>query len=201
MAALAGLGAGALHVVTGPDHLAALGPVASRAPERAIGLGALWGVGHGIGVLFIAGLARLGGSALDLARFADGAEVAVGAVLVVLGVRALRAVPSPTGASPPHPSHPARPGARSALGVGLLHGAAGAHHLLVVLPGLVLGPAEAALYLAAYLVSATLAMAAAGALVAVGMRGRGGPARSTIHRLMGAAALLTGIAWIGVSLA
>ncbi len=193
MVALAGLGAGALHVVSGPDHLAALGPVAARAPERAVGLGALWGVGHGVGVLLIAGLARLGGSALDLASLSGWAEVAVGVVLVVLGFRALRRVHDRT-------THDHPVAVRSALGVGLLHGAAGAHHLFVVLPSLLLEPAQAALYLGAYLVAAVLAMACAGGLVALGMRGRGSRARVAIHRALGAAALLTGVVWIGVSL-
>jgi nickel/cobalt exporter len=190
MIALAGLGAGALHVVSGPDHLAALGPVASSAPERAVRLGALWGVGHGIGVLSVAGVARVGVEALDLSALSGWAELAVGFVLILLGLRAFRAREhdhshAPTG---------------SALGVGLLHGAAGAHHLFAVLPSLLLEPTEAAIYLGGYLVAAVAAMATAGALVAVGLRGRDASVRARVHRAFGAAAVLTGICWVGLSL-
>lgn len=190
MVALAGLGAGALHVVSGPDHLAALGPVASRAPERAIRLGALWGVGHGLGVLSVAAVGRLGLDALELSTLSGWAELAVGFVLVALGVRALR--------SRAH-AHEGRT-TESALGVGLLHGAAGAHHLFAVLPGLLLEPGEAALYLGGYLLAAIAAMAAAGALVALGLRGREAAVRVRVHRWLGALAVLTGVCWIGLSL-
>ncbi len=189
MIALAGLGAGALHVVSGPDHLAALGPVAASAPERAVRLGALWGVGHGIGVLAVAAIGRIGVEALDLSVLSGWAELAVGFVLIFLGLRAFRAR-----------EHEHAPGG-SALGVGLLHGAAGAHHLFAVLPSLLLEPAEAAIYLAGYLVAAIGAMAAAGALVAVGLRGRDSAVRARVHRAFGGAAVVTGVCWVGLSLA
>ncbi len=190
MIALAGLGAGALHVVSGPDHLAALGPVAASAPERAVRLGALWGVGHGVGVLAVAGVGRLGLEAFELSTLSGWAELAVGFVLVLLGLRAMKA----------HAHEPPQRPAGSALGVGLLHGAAGAHHLFAVLPGLLLEPTEAAIYLGGYLVAAVLAMAAAGAIVALGLRGRDTAARARVHRLLGAGAVLTGVCWIGLSL-
>ena len=191
MVALAGLGAGALHVVSGPDHLAAIGPVAATAPERAVRLGALWGLGHGLGVLVVAGLGRLGASMLELEALSGWAELAVGLVLVVLGVRALsvhahRVEPRPAG---------------SAALVGLLHGAAGAHHLFAVLPGLMLAPEEAAAYLGAYLLAAVLAMAAAGALVALGLRGRGAGARHRVRRALGVVAIVTGVFWCALALA
>lgn len=190
MVALAGLGAGALHVVSGPDHLAALGPVAASAPERAVRLGALWGVGHGVGVLAVAGVGRLGLEAFELSTLSGWAELAVGFVLVLLGLRAMKA----------HAHEPPTRPAGSALGVGLLHGAAGAHHLFAVLPGLLLEPTEAIVYLGGYLVAAVLAMAAAGAIVALGLRNRDSAARVRVHRLLGAGAVLTGVCWIGLSL-
>mgnify|MGYP003315356662 CR=1 FL=1 len=42
---LSGLVAGAAHVVTGPDHLAALAPIAVQEPARAAKLGFRWGLG------------------------------------------------------------------------------------------------------------------------------------------------------------
>ena len=112
------------------------------------------------------------------------------AVLVLLGLRAMKA----------HAHEPPTRPAGSALGVGLLHGAAGAHHLFAVLPGLLLEPTEAIVYLGGYLVAAVLAMAAAGAIVALGLRNRDSAARVRVHRLLGAGAVLTGVCWIGLSL-
>eukprot|EP00884_Botryococcus_braunii_P011099 jgi/Botrbrau1/19991/Bobra.200_1s0001.1 len=57
--AWAGLTAGCLHTLSGPDHLAALTPLTiGRSHIRASLLGALWGFGHSIGQLLL-GLAVL----------------------------------------------------------------------------------------------------------------------------------------------
>ncbi|MBI5362186.1 MAG: High-affinity nickel transporter, partial [Planctomycetes bacterium] len=47
----AGLGAGALHALAGPDHLAGVAPFAARAGRRAWRVGVAWGVGHAAGAL------------------------------------------------------------------------------------------------------------------------------------------------------
>src|SRR5262249_678225 len=47
---LSGLLAGTLHVWSGPDHLAAIAPLAVRRPRRAWVPGARWGIGHSAGV-------------------------------------------------------------------------------------------------------------------------------------------------------
>src|SRR5262249_62336555 len=59
LAAAAGLGAGVLHTWTGPDHLAALSPLAVSRGRRAWGLGVRWGIGHSAGALALAGLGLL----------------------------------------------------------------------------------------------------------------------------------------------
>jgi len=97
-AASAGLGAGALHTLSGPDHLAALAPLAMRSRDRgmaaAFRTGVLWGSGHVVGQTFL-GLAMLGlassGVAPMLASLGLGAvaeqvsTAAVGIVLVAIG--------------------------------------------------------------------------------------------------------------------
>lgn len=188
-AVLAGLAAGAVHVVSGPDHLAALGPDVSRAPSGALALGALWGLGHGAGVLLAAGFGRWLGAVIALERASAWAELSVGFVLVALGVRALTRRPAST---PPR--------GHGAFGVGLLHGAAGAHHLVMALPALLLDETGAALYLAAYLVAAVLAMTGLGGAVAWGLRERGERARRLTHSVAGFAAVGVGLFWVAASL-
>jgi hypothetical protein len=43
-ALLYGASSGALHAVTGPDHLLALGPVVLKRPNRSFAVGLSWGV-------------------------------------------------------------------------------------------------------------------------------------------------------------
>lgn len=149
------------------------------------------GLGHGVGVLAVALAGRLLGDLVALDRIGAWAELSVGFVLVALGVRALARTLKRV--------EPAPPDARGPFWIGVLHGAAGAHHLLLVLPALLLDPAGALSYLGAYLVAAVLAMAAAGALLARSLRGRGARAHRVAQGLAGAAALLVGAVWIGAS--
>ncbi|MDX1661145.1 MAG: High-affinity nickel transporter, partial [Gemmatimonadota bacterium] len=52
--AAAGLAAGAVHVLMGADHLAAVAPLAAGSRRRAWRAGFRWGVGHAGGVGSIA---------------------------------------------------------------------------------------------------------------------------------------------------
>ncbi len=64
--ALAGLVAGFVHVLSGPDHLAAIAPCAATRKARAWRTGVRWGVGHSAGVLGVGLLALLARHALPL---------------------------------------------------------------------------------------------------------------------------------------
>jgi hypothetical protein len=180
---IAGALAGSLHVISGPDHLAAVAPSACADPAAATRVGALWGLGHGVGIGLAVALARLLVEWLPLDVLSASAEVFVGLVLLFVGARALSRRAAP----------PRRGGA---FAIGVLHGAAGAHHLVVVLPALLLEPLATAAYLAAYLVAAVLAMALVGALVGAGLRGRSERAHRLAHRLAGAGALAVGAFWL-----
>ena len=48
-----GLSAGALHVVSGPDHLAVVAPLVAENPSKGFQLGFRWGLGHGLGVVIL----------------------------------------------------------------------------------------------------------------------------------------------------
>lgn len=187
--ALAGIGAGALHVVSGPDHLAALAPITARAPSRGAHLGACWGLGHGLGVLAMGALAHALAGSLDLHDAGIVAERAVGASLLALGARTLWHARHPGPAEHAHPRS-------GALAFGVLHGAAGAAHLIALLPTLFLSPLDTAVYLAGYLVAAVATMglvgALAGRLLAPGDHVRTQQACGLLAGVVGAAWLVTG---------
>jgi hypothetical protein len=95
VAFLSGLLAGSLHVVSGPDHVAAVAPLAVAAPRAGRNLGALWGVGHGAGVLVWVVLAAAFQRAFGQALPSVALEALVGVALVVLGLLNLRAPARP----------------------------------------------------------------------------------------------------------
>lgn len=187
-ALITGLAAGAAHVVTGPDHLAALAPIAVDRPLKAFGLGLRWGLGHGLGVVLLGGLGILARNMIDVDAISAWSEFIVGFMLVAMGAwafrRATRMVIHTHGhdhagdaaadahahlhvhASPEaHDTAAHRGHSHAAFFVGMLHGAAGTGHLLGVVPSLALPPAEAAVYLGAYFVAAVLAMGIFGGLM------------------------------------
>ncbi|QDZ23613.1 heavy metal transporting ATPase [Chloropicon primus] len=86
--ASAGLFAGALHSLTGPDHLAALAPLSMGRTTLAAGfLGGLWGFGHSMGQLFFGALFILLKSklTLQLDLIENFAGAAVGLTLIAIG--------------------------------------------------------------------------------------------------------------------
>ncbi|KAK9906886.1 hypothetical protein WJX75_009765 [Coccomyxa subellipsoidea] len=90
--AWAGLGAGFLHTLSGPDHLAALTPLTiGRSSLKATLLGALWGFGHSIGQLILGLLMvvlkdRFTSLVPALSKYGS---VTVGVTLLVIGVGGL----------------------------------------------------------------------------------------------------------------
>jgi len=193
MIGLEGLTAGAAHVLTGPDHMAGVAPLAAdggtaleppsgAAPaERAPGwlVGLTWGVGHGAGVAALGLLGRIALEASDVELASVWAERLVGVLLIWLGLSALlrsrrlaaharRALPPSAATAPVGPERPRRRRRRrhAALGVGALHGLAGGSHFWAVLPSLAMEREEAALYIAAYVASSAAVMALFGAALA-----------------------------------
>lgn len=133
-ATLAGLAAGLIHVLSGPDHLAAVAPLAGGR-RRAWRAGFLWGLGHSGGVLAVGLLALALRGALPLDALSSWSERLVGVTLVGIGLwgftRVLRG-----------PIH-THVHVRAAAAVGVLHGVAGSSHFLGVLPALALPSAAA----------------------------------------------------------
>jgi len=89
---LAGVFAGIVHVVSGPDHLAAVAPLATDPSRPQWRAGLSWGIGHTSGVLLIGLLLIAFRSLLPLDAISAYSERLVGVALVGLGVwAALRA--------------------------------------------------------------------------------------------------------------
>lgn len=198
---LAGLAAGGAHVLSGPDHLAAVAPLAIR--ERGLPWlpGVWWGIGHSCGVWLLAAGAIAFRDWLPVALISTWSERFVGVVLIAIGAWALRRAalvgreieadgPRAAAASHHH----------SALGIGTVHGLAGATHLLGVLPALVLPTRTGAVsYVAGFGIGSIVAMAAFAWLIGRITHFAGGarphPPR-TLWLASGVTAICIGACWI-----
>lgn len=138
---LAGVLAGIVHVLSGPDHLAAIAPYAVRDTAASWRTGARWGLGHSAGVLGVGLLVLLTRHALPVEALSAHSELGVGIVLIGIGAWGIRS------AVRGHQHHRHGHG-RAAIAVGTLHGLAGSSHLLGIVPALAL-PSDGAA--AAYL--------------------------------------------------
>lgn len=86
---LAGILAGLLHVVSGPDHLVAVAPLAMKRPLSGLRIGTLWGIGHASGVILVGMLGVLLRSFLHVETLSRWAEFVVGFVLIGVGLWAI----------------------------------------------------------------------------------------------------------------
>jgi hypothetical protein len=193
--ALAGLLAGFVHVLSGPDHLAAIAPYAVEGKTRAWKTGVRWGMGHSAGVLSVGLLALLARHALPLDALSVWAERGVGIVLMGIGAWGLRkalALRSHDASSHVH--------GRKAFAVGTVHGLAGSSHLLGVVPALAL-PTDfaAAAYLALFSTGTVAAMGTFSSLVGLISSHRRASAEATQSVLLAAyavCAIAVGAYWL-----
>lgn len=84
-----GLFAAILHVISGPDHLAAVGPIAINAKYRPWLIGMSWGVGHTVGMLLLGLLFFLFRDFIPLEFISANSEKIVGILLIAIGIWAL----------------------------------------------------------------------------------------------------------------
>lgn len=176
---ITGLIAGAVHVVTGPDHLTAVAPLAVRRPRRAWLPGARWGLGHSAGVGLVGLLSLWLRELIPVDLLSTWGERLVGVMLFGIGLWALRRALKHNIHTHEHEhdgekhvhfhvhhQHENHGGAGShlhahaAFGIGTLHGLAGSSHFLGVLPALAFPTrTEAVGYLIAFGVGTICAMA------------------------------------------
>lgn len=163
---VAGLAAGLLHVLSGPDHLAAVAPLAADGDRGRWRTGLQWGIGHTAGVVLIACLLLLLREQLPLDTISAHSERLVGVALIAVGGWGLRSAwvrgfSTHAATSTHHHSHSA-----ASFGMGVVHGLAGSSHLFGVLPALAFATrAESLSYLAGFGAGAIAGMTAFAAIV------------------------------------
>lgn len=204
--------AGFFHVLSGPDHLAAVAPLAVADRERGWFAGWTWGVGHAAGVVAVAVLAVLLREALPpIDVISAWSERLVGAALIAVGVWALRRGLRVQAAAHAHgrlshahvhvqagPAWIRRLGhAHASFCLGVVHGIAGSSHFFGVLPALALPTLTASVvYILAFGAGTVLAMTAFAAAVGFGTVRT--PTGAGVHRAMLVTAALLAITVGGV---
>lgn len=204
--AIAGLAAGSIHVLSGPDHLAAIAPLAVDSRQSRWRAGFTWGLGHTSGVITVGIAALLLREMLPIEALSSWSERLVGVALVGVGLWGVRrathlqvhrhvhahdgdthahihvhqaaaAVAAPT-AEPKHRQQP-HSHTHASFAFGILHGLAGSAHVLGILPALALPTRTAsALYLLSYGIGNIAAMTLfAAAIGAVSSRASDGGTR------------------------
>ena len=157
---IAALIASILHVITGPDHLAAVIPFAIESKKKAWKIGLFWGIGHLIGMLAIGILFLIFRELIPVESISNYSEQLVGIVLLVIGVwsfykifkeekkhKHLHVHGNHTVAIHKHEhahhheashhhthNHQLKQSSFASLSIGFLHGLAGISHFLLFIP-------------------------------------------------------------------
>lgn len=219
VALLTGVLAGVLHVWSGPDHLAAIAPLALQQQRRPWLVGVRWGIGHSAGVAIVGALSLALREVLPVERLSAWGERAVGVVLIGIGLWGIRRAMTVKvhlhrhvhdGAEhahahvhanhSPHETPKAHLHTHAAVGIGVVHGLAGSSHFLGVLPALALPTtAAAAGYIGAFAAGTIVSMGAFAGMMGV-LAGRpafhGQQAYRGLLLACSVAAIGVGIAWL-----
>ena len=209
---LTGFAAGAVHVVSGADHMVAMAPSAISKPKVALIDGLAWGIGHSAGVLILSVLGILAKDLVNIELMSSYAEFLVGISLLIVGLLAIRTslrvnihmhqhmhgeenthnhFHFHSLGKKIHKSH-----SHAATGLGVLHGFAGASHLVAIIPALALPLFGAIAYLFAYLLGSVFAMGC----VVLGISFAANKANKMFYpflmRSIGGLSIVTGIFWL-----
>jgi len=151
-----GLFAALFHVLTGPDHLAAVTPLVLEKKSKYWKIGIGWGLGHVLGMLLIGGLFYFFKEQIPVTYISENSEKFVGFMLIGIGIWAFyRARSKQKKMRYPHTHqqdnkiishiHPVKKthqhtknikehNAWLSFSIGIIHGFAGISHFILMLP-------------------------------------------------------------------
>lgn len=193
LALIAGFTAGFFHVLAGPDHLAAVAPLAVDGDRGAWRAGLSWGLGHTSGVMLVGLLLLAFRELIPVEALSAASERVVGVALLGVGLWGLwRARTSP----PRHHHLPAAP----SFAMGTLHGLAGSSHLYGVLPSLMFATrVDAVAYLGGFGAGAIGAMTAFSSMIGAAAAAAG-QSQAVVRRAVlyaaSIAAVIVGGVWL-----
>ena len=215
IAILTGFAAGAVHVVSGADHLVSMAPSAIKEPKYAFKNSLSWGLGHSSGVIVLASLAIFIKDIAPLDKISAIAEFFVGICLLVVGIVAIR---NALKLNIHNHSHTHRDGFNhqhfhmhygdqkkhgkhnhALASLGMLHGLAGGSHLLAVFPALALPPANAIAYMVFYLFGSVSIMTIFVLAISFASSAGGKNLLSSFVGFTGGLSMVTGIYWLQTS--
>jgi len=147
-----GLFAAIFHVLSGPDHLAAVTPLALERKNKYWKIGAAWGLGHVLGMLLIGLLFYFLKAYIPIHEISNYSEKFVGFMLIAIGLWAFYRIKKPKKLTYPHHHndtihiHSVNDSNHKhheikttnnvflAFGIGIIHGFAGVSHFILMLP-------------------------------------------------------------------
>lgn len=171
---ITGIIAAALHVISGPDHLAAVSPIAIETKHKVWRIGFYWGAGHLFGMLVIGLLFIIFKEAIPVNSISNYSEQLVAIVLIGIGLWSLyklfyresihkksKRITNEVlfNQKQDQKQRKVNNGITSSFSIGLLHGFAGIAHFLLLLP--VLGfssKVDSGLYIIGFAIGTVLAM-------------------------------------------
>ncbi|PKP10171.1 MAG: hypothetical protein CVU09_08570 [Bacteroidetes bacterium HGW-Bacteroidetes-4] len=199
-----GLGTSVLHVISGPDHLAAVTPLALSSRLKSWFVGLFWGIGHVLGALVIGGLFILMRDLIPLELISKHSEQLVGLILIIIGIWAFWRINRKDNH---HHSYKISQSKTmlSAISIGIIHGLAGVSHIIGILPTLALPTkADAILYLAGFAAGTIITMIAFSGILGLITHKAVIQQKHLLYKRINATggifAILVGLYWIGHTL-
>jgi sulfite exporter TauE/SafE len=219
ISAILGFAAGSIHVLTGPDHLAAISPIAIENKDKSSLVGFKWGVGHTAGVCLLGFTSLILRELIPINFISGYSERIIGIILIGIGLWGLRNVYHNKihihshehdgsrhihfhshGKETSHEAPNAHFHTHAAFAVGIMHGFAGTSHILGILPALAFpSMIDAVLYLSFFGIGTIAAMTAYAAIIGYlsnKLEGRGPVIFQRMLAGFSAAAIFIGFYWI-----
>jgi sulfite exporter TauE/SafE len=219
ISAILGFAAGSIHVLTGPDHLAAVSPLAIENRDKSLLVGLKWGVGHTGGVCLLGILSLILREIIPISFISGYSERIIGMILIGIGLWGIRRVYYDKihfhyhehdgkshihfhshGKEPSHESPKAHIHTHVAFAVGIMHGFAGTSHIFGILPALAFtSRIDAVFYLLFFGAGTIAAMTVFAAMIGYLSNKLEGKGTIIIQRMLSGfsvAAIFIGIYWI-----